>query len=67
MEGCATHSQVGIVCKFIHEELKMVGSKGNVGIEITNDIEVKVLNPVITGIESINLSREVPLRTLRHP
>ena len=64
---CAHEAQRRIGGELFEEKSKVVSLKRNVGIYVSNDLEVQIAEALQSGIESSNLSGEVSLPAFRLP
>jgi hypothetical protein len=53
--------------KLLDEKLEIVSLKRNVGIQAANQIECQGFDALVTGIETVGLSRKVAIPVLGHP
>src|SRR5687768_8995572 len=64
---CACDTQSRALGKSADEEFVIIRRQGNVGVEITDEIELNCLQLLITGCEASGLGRELPIPVLWHP
>src|SRR5580693_5132457 len=51
-KGCATHSELRVLRESIHEKRKIVRIKGNIGIEIADDVVLQFAQFFLAGAYS---------------
>src|SRR5215831_8194858 len=64
-EERSSNAKIGICPEAVQQKLDIVGSKRHVGIETADDVVCQSCDAGVTGVESLHLRREAPLRFSR--
>src|SRR5215469_6182216 len=62
---CSSNAKIGIFVETFQQKFDIVRCKRNVSVETADDVVVQSCNAGVTGVESLYLRRETPLRSAR--
>src|SRR5580700_8552096 len=65
-KGRATHSELRVLSEPIHEERKIVRIKGNIGVEVADDVVLQTAQLLLAGANGDGLPGKIPLPALGH-
>src|ERR1700680_2560209 len=63
-ESCSTHSQLRVFCKSTHEESKIIVIKGNVGVQVADNVVPQFDQFLVSGVNGESLSGKMPFATV---
>jgi len=66
LKGRTGNSQPWILQEATHKKCKIILIKGQIGVQVADDIKVDILKTSLPGLESANLTSKIPFAPLRH-